>query len=126
MQARPRTAAAGALLAALGIGLGAFAAHGLQGALSPQATGWWQTAVQYQMWNAIGLVAIAALRQTRTGIPAALIVAGTIIFSGTLYLMALGAPRWFGAITPVGGTLIIAGWLLIAWRAWRGRLPESS
>ena len=114
-----RILAAGAILAALGVILGAFGAHALRDALGPVELGWWHTAVQYQMWHAIGLVALAALPLPRLGLPAALLTAGTIIFSGTLYLMALTGARWLGAVTPLGGTLMIAGWLLVAWRALR-------
>lgn len=112
---------AGALLAAIGVALGAFAAHGLQGVLGPREAGWWQTAVQYQMWHAVALVALSAIPLPRLGLPALLIGIGTSIFSGTLYLMALTDARWLGAITPIGGTFMIAGWLLLAWRAARHR-----
>lgn len=111
----------GALLAAAGVACGAFGAHGLSDALGPVRLGWWQTAVQYQMWHAVVLVALAALPLPRLGWPAALLALGTIIFAGTLYLMALTDLRWLGAITPLGGLLMIAGWLLIAWRALRWR-----
>lgn len=107
----------GAVLAALGIALGAFGAHGLKAILSPEALGWWQTAVQYQMWNAVGLVALGASGLPRLRAGASLIGLGTMIFSGTLYLMALSGIRWLGAVTPIGGALMIAGWLLVAWRA---------
>ena len=85
---------AGALLAALGVGLGAFGAHGLRDLLGASELAWWQTAVQYQMWHAIGLVGLAAARMPRARLPAALLAAGTVVFAGSLYLMALGAPRW--------------------------------
>jgi uncharacterized membrane protein YgdD (TMEM256/DUF423 family) len=107
---------AGALLAAAGVALGAFGAHGLKALLSPEALGWWQSAVQYQMWQAIGLVAIGAAPLARTRGPAWMLVAGTAIFSGSLYAMALSDARWLGAITPVGGVLMIAGWAWLAWR----------
>jgi len=107
---------AGALLAAAGVALGAFGAHGLKALLSPEALGWWQTAVQYQMWHAIGLVAIGAAPMARTRGPAWMLAAGTAIFSGSLYAMALSDVRWLGAITPIGGVLMIGGW---AWFAWR-------
>ena len=112
-----RIAIAGALLAASGVGLGAFGAHALRGALDPVRLGWWQTAVQYQMWHAIGLLAIAALPLPRSGRAAVAIGVGTIVFSGTLYLMALTGLRWLGAITPSGGAMMIVGWLLLAWEA---------
>ena len=108
---------AGAVLAAAGVALGAFGAHGLKALLSPEALGWWQTAVQYQMWHAIGLVAIGAAPVTRIRGPAWMLAAGTAIFSGSLYAMALSDARWLGAITPVGGVLMIAGWAWLAWRA---------
>jgi uncharacterized membrane protein YgdD (TMEM256/DUF423 family) len=110
---------AGALLAALGVALGAFGAHGLRSLLDDTALAWWQTAVQYQMWHAIGLVALAAVRLPRSLLPAALLAAGTVVFAGTLYLMALGGPRWLGAVTPVGGSLMIAGWVVLAWQVLR-------
>lgn len=110
-----RVAAAGALLTAVGIALGAFGAHGLERVLEPRALGWWQTGVQYQLWNALGLLALGAL-PGRPGLAAALIGAGTLVFSGSLYAMALTDARWLGMVTPVGGALMIAGWLLAAWR----------
>lgn len=109
-------AVAGAMLAGLGVALGAFGAHGLKSMLEPQALGWWQTAVQYQMWHALALLAMAALRDVRTGLPAGLMGAGVLLFSGSLYAMALTGARWLGAVTPLGGLLLIAGWCLLAWR----------
>lgn len=110
---------AGALLAALGIACGAFAAHALRASLDPVRLGWWQTGVQYQMWNAIGLVAIAALPVPKRLSAALLIGLGTIIFSGSLYLLALTGARWLGMITPLGGLAMISGWLLLALHAAR-------
>lgn len=107
---------AGASLAAAGVALGAFGAHWLKALLSPEALGWWQTAVQYQMWHAIGLVAIGAAQLARTRGPAWMLAGGTLIFSGSLYAMALSDARWLGAATPMGGALMIAGWAWLAWR----------
>ena len=121
--------AAGALTLGLGVALGAFGAHGLRDALTPAALGWWQTAVSYQMWHGLALLAIGAGRSERATLPASLLGLGTLIFSGSLYLMALTDMRWLGAITPVGGLLMIAGWILLAWRAWLsppGRRPPPS
>ena len=109
---------AGALLAALGVACGAFGAHGLRAVLGETELGWWQTAVQYHMWHAIALVPLALLPRPR--LPALLFVAGILIFSGTLYLMALTGWRWLGAVTPLGGVMLIAGWLVVLWRAARG------
>lgn len=116
---------AGALLAALGVALGAFAAHGLRAVLDQTALAWWQTAVQYQMWHAIGLIALGAARLPRTLLPALLLATGTVIFASTLYTMALGGPRWLGAITPIGGSLMIAGWLVLAWRVLRSPTRQT-
>lgn len=109
---------AGALLAGLGVALGAFGAHGLRAMLDAAALGWWQTAVQYQMWHAVALVALAGLPAAHAR-PAFLLALGTVIFSGSLYLMALTGLRWLGAVTPIGGALMIAGWLLLAYEAIR-------
>lgn len=110
-----RIMAAGALLAALGVALGAFGAHGLERVLDERAMGWWQTAVSYQMWSALGLVGLGASRRT-LGLPALLIGIGAIIFSGGLYAMALTGARWLGMVVPIGGAAMIVGWLFAAWR----------
>ena len=112
---------AGALLAGLGVALGAFGAHGLRDSLSPAALGWWQTAVDYQMWHALALVALSALGLPRPWLSASMIGAGVTIFSGSLYAMALTDARWLGAITPLGGSLMILGWLVLVIQAVRGR-----
>ena len=106
---------AGAVLAAAGVAFGAFGAHGLKTLLSPEALGWWQTAVQYQLWQAIGLVAIGAAPLARMRWSALMLIAGTLLFSGSLYALALSGARWLGAVTPVGGVLMIAGWVCLAW-----------
>lgn len=102
-----------ALSGALAVGAGAFGAHGANGA----AVEWLKTGAQYQLVHA--LAALVALRFEARG-PAWLFLAGGAIFSGTLYLMAIGLPRWLGAITPIGGALLIAGWLWFAWSGMRG------
>jgi uncharacterized membrane protein YgdD (TMEM256/DUF423 family) len=101
------------------VALGAFAAHGLRGVLEARELGWWQTAVQYHMWHAIALVALAAVPGSRG--PALLIAAGILLFSGSLYLMALTGVRPLGMVTPIGGVLLIAGWCLLAWGAIRSK-----
>jgi uncharacterized membrane protein YgdD (TMEM256/DUF423 family) len=102
-----------ALSAACAVAAGAFGAH----AASGQAVEWLKTGALYQMVHAVA--AIAVLRLDVKG-PAVLFLAGGALFAVTLYLMALGLPRWLGAVTPIGGTLLIAGWLWLAWRAARG------
>lgn len=113
---------AGAALAGLAVVLGAFGAHALKSRIGAEALGWWQTAVAYQMWHALAVLALglAAVRWARAA--AWLLCGGAIVFSGTLYAMALGAPRLLGAVTPLGGLAMIAGWALLAWRA--GRQPR--
>lgn len=108
--------AAGALFAASAVALGAFGAHGLRAILGPVELGWWQTGVQYQMWHALGLLALGAAPAPRMGLPALLLGLGTLVFAGTLYVMAFTGWHWLGMITPVGGLLMISGWLLAAWR----------
>lgn len=100
------------LSGALAVGAGAFGAHGASGV----AAEWLKTGGQYQLIHAVA--ALVAMRLDARG-PGWLFVVGSAIFAGTLYLMAVGAPRWFGAITPIGGTLLIAGWLWLAWIAAR-------
>lgn len=108
--------AVGAALAGLSVVLGAFGAHALKGRLNAEALGWWQTAVQYLMWHALAVLVLGLVGARWARLPALLLAGGALLFSGTLYLIALGAPRWFGAVTPVGGVAMIAGWALLAWR----------
>ena len=101
------------------VALGAFAAHGVA---DPQAQAWLKTGANYQIVHTLAVfAALTALpRDSRPGMVAAtLFVIGALIFSGTLYAMALGAPRWLGAITPVGGLALMAGWIALAWGAFR-------
>jgi uncharacterized membrane protein YgdD (TMEM256/DUF423 family) len=109
--------AAGALLSGLAVALGAFGAHALKARLSPEALGWWQTAIQYQVAHGLALLAVAVAGIGR--LPAALLGGGAIVFSATLYAMALGAPHWLGAVTPLGGLMMIAGWTFTAWQVIR-------
>ncbi|OOR85354.1 DUF423 domain-containing protein [Moraxella canis] len=106
-----------ALNLALGVGLGAFGAHGLKRIADEYALQIWQTATLYLFIHALGLLVIGVLHHIgryRSALAALLLQVGIVIFSGTLYAMALGAPRWLGAITPIGGTLLIIGWLVFA------------
>ncbi|WP_242181996.1 DUF423 domain-containing protein [Sphingomonas sp. CARO-RG-8B-R24-01] len=99
-----------ALCGAIAVGAGALGAHGASG----DAAKWLTTGAHYQLIHVVA--ALVAVRMEARG-PAWLFVAGGAIFAGTLYLMALGLPRWLGAITPIGGALLIAGWLWLAWSA---------
>ena len=98
-----------ALSGALAVTAGAFGAHGATG----PAADWLRTGGQYQLVHAVA--ALIALRFDVRG-AAMLFVTGGAIFAITLYAMALGAPRWLGAVTPIGGALLIGGWLWLAWR----------
>jgi len=113
----------GALLGALAVVLGAFGAHALKERLDPEQLGWWHTAVQYHLGHALALVLLGLFVQRRKsgGLAAAFFAAGIALFSGSLYAMALGAPRWFGAITPFGGLAFILGWVMFAVAAFRSR-----
>jgi uncharacterized membrane protein YgdD (TMEM256/DUF423 family) len=109
----------GAICAFMGVGMGAFGAHALKKILSPEMMAVYQTAVTYQMWHAIGLIAIAQLRAQApdSGVltcAGALMFFGIVLFSGSLYGLALFNLNWLGMVTPVGGVFFLAAWLLIA------------
>ena len=116
-----RLVAVGATLAGLAVTLGAFGAHALKGRIGAEALGWWHTAVEYQMWHALAVLALGLSGTPRWRLPSWLFAGGTLLFSGTLYALALGAPKWLGAVTPLGGLAMIVGWVLLAWRVRRGR-----
>ena len=104
----------GCLLAALAVLLGAFGAHGLRAILSPAALEWWHTAVEYQMWHALGLIGLGVHKRKHLGTAAVLLASGTLVFSGSLYLLAFTQWHWLGMITPIGGLLMIGGWIVAA------------
>jgi len=124
-----RIFAAGSVLAGLGVVFGAFGAHALKASLSPKMLSTFETGVRYQMYHALGLLALAwAINRwpERRLVPAAwLLLTGTVVFSGSLYLLVLTGTRWFGAITPFGGAALIAGWALVAWRLLANRSQSS-
>ena len=101
-----------ALSAAIAIGAGAFGAHG---ASSPQAAEWLRTGGLYQLVHAVAAISLMGMARG----PAVLLLIGAAIFALTLYVMAFGGPRWLGAVTPIGGSLMIVGWLWTAWTLWR-------
>ena len=106
---------------AIAVALGAFGAHGLKNIASPQQLEWWHTATLYLLVHALGLLLVGLLIRLKyiTQTTAWLLQIGIIIFAGSLYAMTLGAPLWFGAITPIGGVLMIAGWLCLALSAFK-------
>lgn len=109
----------GCAFALLGVAAGAFGAHALRARLDAPALAVWETAARYQLFHALALlaVALAASRWPAPGWVAAgwLFVAGTVVFSGSLYLLVLTGTRWLGAVTPLGGLCLLAGWAVLAW-----------
>lgn len=114
--------AAGAILGFLGVAAGAFGTHGLRDRLSPEMLNTFEIAVRYQLFHALALLAVAWLagRFPSLGVSLAgwLFVAGTLVFSGTLYILSVTGVRWLGAITPLGGAALLAGWICLIWTAW--------
>jgi uncharacterized membrane protein YgdD (TMEM256/DUF423 family) len=130
LPARRALGAAG-LLGLSGVALGALGAHALKGTLAARGMDTvWSTAAQYHLGHALALAALAAwLRGDPTPTPSLAWVtrcwtAGTVLFSGSLYVLALGGPRWLGPVTPIGGVALLAGWLLLSLAALRGRRTE--
>ncbi|MDO9105369.1 MAG: DUF423 domain-containing protein [Methylovulum sp.] len=110
----------GALSALAGVGLGAFGAHGLKAVLSPELMAVYQTGVSYQMWHALGLLLVALIRSQQAQDSKLLAWAGWLmfigimLFSGSLYLLALLNLKWLGMVTPLGGICFLTAWSLVA------------
>jgi uncharacterized membrane protein YgdD (TMEM256/DUF423 family) len=115
--------ALGSLSAFIAVALGAFGAHALKGRLDASLLATFEVGVRYQMYHALALLAVAWAHTRWPGgvLTAAgwLFVAGTVIFSGSLYALSLSGVRGFGAITPLGGLAFLGGWFCLAWAAWR-------
>jgi uncharacterized membrane protein YgdD (TMEM256/DUF423 family) len=113
----------GAVFALLAVGAGAFGAHALRQRLDPDLLDVFETAVRYQMFHALALIATAWAVSRWPASPAEwagwLFLAGILLFSGSLYLLSLTGVRWLGAITPLGGVAWLAGWAVLAYSAWR-------
>jgi uncharacterized membrane protein YgdD (TMEM256/DUF423 family) len=114
----------GSLSGLIAVAAGAFGAHSLRDRLSADLLATFETGARYQMYHALALL-LAAWATTRwpgplTSVAGWLFVAGTLIFSGSLYALSLSGLRWLGAITPLGGVAFIGGWLCLALAAWRG------
>lgn len=115
---------AASILMAVAVAFGAFGAHALKARLSPEMLAIWHTGVTYHAWHALALLLLGILMLHVSGSVALryaawLFVGGIVLFAGSLYLLALGAPRWVGAITPFGGVAFIAGWIVVALAVWR-------
>ena len=122
------TIGVGALFAFAGVALGAFGAHALEGKVKPEDLPIWETAVRYHMYHALALMAVGVMQQLPAlsqsallTLSAALFSAGIVVFSGSLYLLVMTDRRWLGAVTPLGGLLLLAGWLALAWGVGRIR-----
>ena len=111
----------GALSALIAVAAGAFGAHALRERLAPDMLAVFETGARYQMYHALGLLAVAwAVARwpgSAAGLAGWLFLAGTLLFSGSLYLLTLTGQRWLGAITPLGGLAFILGWAALAWAA---------
>jgi uncharacterized membrane protein YgdD (TMEM256/DUF423 family) len=109
-----RWLAVAAVFGLLGVTLGAFGAHGLRARLEPEQLASWQTAVQYHLLHSVALLALAlfTVQSGRpVGLQAWLFTLGIALFSGSIYVLVLGGPRWLGPVTPLGGLCLIGGWL---------------
>ena len=122
------TIGVGALFAFAGVALGAFGAHALEGKVKPEDLPIWETAVRYHMYHALALMAVGVIQQLPAlsqsallTLSAALFSAGIVVFSGSLYLLVMTDRRWLGAVTPLGGLLLLAGWIVLAWGVGRIR-----
>lgn len=114
----------GCLFGLLGVAAGAFGAHALRARLPADLLAVFETGARYQMYHALALLATAwAVERWASAAATAAgwaFVAGIVVFSGSLYVLALSGARWLGAVTPLGGVALLAGWALLAWAAWRG------
>nr|WP_298413996.1 DUF423 domain-containing protein [uncultured Halomonas sp.] len=108
---------------------GAFGAHGLEGRVSERLLAAFETGVRYQAWHTLAILLVLIWRQQQPlrgqKIVMGLWGAGIVLFSGSLYLMTLTGIRTLGMITPIGGVLFLAGWLMLAWTSWRNQRNEN-
>jgi uncharacterized membrane protein YgdD (TMEM256/DUF423 family) len=115
----------GAASAALAVALGAFGAHALKGQLSPEMLAVYHTGVEYQFYHALGLLAVGIQSRSNAGSKAlrwsgALMIAGMVLFCGSLYALSLTGERWFGAVAPMGGLAFVAAWVCLIVAVLRG------
>lgn len=111
------------LLMATAVSLGAFGAHGLKKIITPDMLSVYQTGVQYQFYHALGLLGVAFIAHVNStklvNMAGNLMFTGVMIFSGSLYLLVILNIKWLGAITPIGGVLMVVSWVLLAWSVFR-------
>jgi len=121
---------AASLAGFLAVALGAFGAHALKARLSPDLLAVWHTAVQYQFYHVLALLAVVllmtngALESTALKIAGIAFVIGMVVFSGSLYVLCLSGVRWLGAITPLGGAAFLVGWVALFVFAWQWSLTR--
>jgi uncharacterized membrane protein YgdD (TMEM256/DUF423 family) len=124
-----RALALAGLLLALATACGAFGAHSLRAHLAPERLQVWDTAVRYHFFQSLGLLGVGLALRNREGAAlrtaALLLAAGVVLFCGSLYALALGAPRALGVLTPLGGLAWIAAWLFFAWSAWHASARDA-
>lgn len=115
----------GAVFAALGVAAGAFGAHSLKSIIPANMLAVFETAVRYQMYHALALLIVGGmfkhLPEQNIRVSGWCFVAGIVLFSGSLYIIALTGTRWVGSITPLGGAAFLAGWIVLAWNLWRNK-----
>lgn len=113
----------GALSAFIGVAAGAFGAHALKSRMAPEMLEVFRVGVRYQMYHALALIAtawvLARWPSPTVAVGGWLFAAGTVLFSGSLYLLSVSGERWLGMITPLGGAAFLAGWACIVWGVWR-------
>jgi uncharacterized membrane protein YgdD (TMEM256/DUF423 family) len=113
----------GGVFGFLGVALGAFGAHLLKDKLAPDMLDVFEVGVRYHMIHALALLAVglvvAQWPESGVGLAGWLFAVGIVIFSGSLYILALTGVKWLGAITPIGGAAFLAGWVVLAWRVWK-------
>ncbi len=111
--------AAGAINALLAVAAGAFAAHGLRDRLEPRALEVFETAARYQMYHALAMILAGLIARRGATTAGWIFQAGIVVFSGSLYALALTDMKVLGAVTPLGGLAFLVGWAWLAWAAWR-------
>ncbi|MEE2778129.1 MAG: DUF423 domain-containing protein [Acidobacteriota bacterium] len=113
--------AAGAFVSALSIAAGAFGAHGLAARLDERGLALWETSARYLIYSGLGLILLGVVARGDESrgfdLVGGMLLVGSVIFSGTVAVLALGGPRWLGAVTPIGGVLMILGFVTFGWLA---------
>ncbi len=118
--ARSPLIAIGAINAAIAVAAGAFATHGLRDRLEPRALEVFETAARYQMYHALAMILTGVIVARGAGTAGWIFQLGIVLFSGSLYALALTDVKVLGAVTPIGGLAFLVGWAWLAWSAWRG------